>query len=344
MMVFALTGLVLAQAAPPTLTFQSGEFTITLGSEKETISARVESPKPVKFGYNVRSTRIRFEEGQLVAQFGNLKRTSRLQDVPSSPRFFSREEIIDNSFRMETKDRTPLPAEIIGWEMIGTRLYVVPQWRNAAGEPWLALLASVDTAADSPKIDVHFRLDGHGTLAQGDNLFRTPTGELTLISQNDSGWGGTLINLAADTSEFVKVGDSKPTAMASPNGAALHFVEETTYGTRLAGVFMLADRSRTDLFETRDKVAFIDNSREMLRVDTPTKVILHNSESGLQLSLPKDIGIRMSKHGVLVWTPLAKPRSAAIYTVNSLRSTSKWSATPLPARPPAGSAKPPKPR
>lgn len=344
MVVFVLSGLFLTQATPPTLTFQSGQFTITQGAEKEVISSRTETSTPASFGYRAKSKQVRFEKGQLIAQFGTLKRSTRLQDATGSPRFFSRDEIIDNSFRIETKDRSALPHSVVGWEMVGTRLFMVPQWRDAAGEPWLALLASVDLSVESPKIEVHFRLSGSGTVATGDNLFKHPNGQLVLLSQDGTGWGATMINLETETSEFVGVGTSKPNVVPSPNGAALHFVEETSYGTNLVGVFGLESRTRTDLFESRDKVGFIDNSREMLRIDTPTKVILHNPESGLELALPKDIGIRMSKFGVLVWTPLAKPRSAALYSVNSLRSTSKWSSTPVPARPPAGSAKPPKPR
>lgn len=317
-------------ATPPKLLYKDGTFTIFASGRNEVVrtASPAKLPPPKVFSYHKGNLWVTFDPRGITLRVGNQVRSTKLPDLVSSPRFFSRDEIVDHLAKIDAGIVSRDCSQLGGWEEYNGKLYLSPRWIDANKAAWMQAIVSVDLKTTTPlySIESVFLQPSISTLPIEDNLFRTDSGFAT-ISTDGTQWGMTYIADGSKRGSFSACGTGTPTASPVPSGKVIQFSEQTGYGTFIVGTVTVPEAERSDIVEVRAKAEFLDDDSRIVKVNNPANVVLHNSASGLELTLPKDVGTRMTQSGVLVWTPAKAPKAAILYAVDTLRAVSKWPST-----------------
>lgn len=312
----SLTSIILA----PTITYGNGAFSISEGKEITKVAIK----QPAKHVINAFSMKsegavLKWDAKGLSVTAGGKTRSTLFAELPTSPRFFSPEEISNHS----SKNRSAVGLS--GWEQIGKSLYVVPRWAGADKKTWLEMLVKFDLGQPVPWFETITPLDGTSRAYSPveDRVFRSGDW-LGLVSERAGEWGVSLWPVGGGVSEFRAVGEGSSVVDLTPDGALLRFIETTNYGTRIAGTVSLPDAERSNVAETRDPIFFPGDSADIVQINTDSGVVLRSTESGLELKLPSGVGVRNIAPGVLVWTPRDAPSQAVLYSKSGLRAITRW--------------------
>lgn len=334
-------------SAPPSITVRDGFVLITDASGTSRVNTRLwPQPRPTGFTLESGSRSVRWTERGAVIQTGRQTRATRFVDSPTSPRFFSADEIQQFQARLSEKELTREAAHLSGWEQIGSDLFLLVRWIDRAKKPWLEKLVRLDLSRPDSwfeAVAVHAGLSN----AQGDvdDVLVNWAGRPAVVAELDGEWGLSTFPGNAIRSNFISIG-RWPRQVEFPEPGLLRFVERTPYGTQLAGIFRTSS-GRVNLAESRGTIVFPGDPSDIVQITDNRNVVLRNTSSGLELRLPLDVGVRNLSQGVVVWTPRRDPRSAVLYQKAALRAIARWSATPpstAPARRPSGqSGSPPRP-
>ncbi|MBL8060316.1 MAG: hypothetical protein JNK63_06330 [Chthonomonas sp.] len=304
----------------PTISFGNGIFSIVDG--KETIKVAIKpGARQITNSFSLKSGNASYKwdtKGLSVTAAGKT-RSTKFAELPTSPRFFSAEEIAART----SHDRNAIGLS--GWEVVDDKLYLVPRWEGKDKRTWLEMLVKIDLKQASPWFETVTQLEGTSKAysAVEDRVFRA-AGALCLVSESAREWGISLWPLAGGVPEFKPLGEGTPVVDRTTDGSFLRFIESTTYGTRIAGVVQLPSFERLNFAETRDPIFYPGESADIVQINSTNGVVLRNTESGLELKLPTGVGVKNVKAGVLVWTPREAPTQAVLYSKSGLRAVTRW--------------------
>ena len=312
----SLAALILA----PTITFSNGSFAIVEGTETTKVAIKSPARQVVNsFTFKSGAAAYKWDAKGLSVTVNGKTRSTKFTDLPTSPRFFSEDEIAGRTGH----DRSA--AGLSGWEVVKDNLFLVPRWESKDKRTWLEMLVKIDLKQASPWFETVTPLEGSSKpySAVEDRVFQVGA-NLCLVSEDAGEWGLSTWPLAGGVPEFKALGEGTPVADRTTDGTLLRFIETTTYGTRIAGVVRLPSAERLNFAETRDPIFFPGESADIVQINSASGVVLRNTESGLELKLPAGVGVRNVSPGVLVWTPREAPSQAVLYSKSGLRAISRW--------------------
>lgn len=343
--------LVLAAQTGPNLAFQDDTFVIQ--SSRVRHEVHLGSTETPVFALSHNDRWVVWDNRGLVVRDGEWVFATRLEEVATTPRLFSRDEIVANLARFESKERTRAAAGLVGHEFVGDTLYLEAQWRSKSGEVWNEALVRVDLSRRRPKPELLGRFPGRSApdAPDRDTLLSGPGGLMSLRVV-EKAWGAATWAPADDLaepgieSEFKPVGENLLSYRWVREGRVLLFVERTLYGTSLVGRADVTTQTRAPLADIRGQVTLMSARPGIVRIADRTGFRLRSLETGAELHVAAaSAEARSTPLGVLVWTPTANPAQAALYEPDRWRGVASWirpRPTPPSSRKPAAQpARPP---
>lgn len=329
-LILTQTPLPVPAAAAPTMTFAGGFFNITDSTGKTKVNTKHwAKPHPTTFELKTGKAVLKWDWKGFTVAAGKTVRTTRLIELPVSARFFSPEQIALVGTQIAAGEWKKEVTGLSGWEQIGSILYLVPRWESKAKKTWLEMLIKVDLSKASPWFEVIGEMEGRSkaNAVIEDRLFKSEN-FLAMVSEKEGDWGVSLWPIGGATGEFKPIGIHPRLFDINDDGSVLRFIETTSYGTYLAGAATLPAGNRADLAESRDPLFFPGDTPDIVQINAKSGVVLRNTESGLELRLPANVGVRNVAPGVLVWVPRESPTQAVLYSKSGLRAIARWKATP----------------
>jgi len=255
-----------------------------------------------------------WDERGLTIRVGQRVKSFRLGDVATSPKAFTRDEIIDSLEAIRNGDRTREASALSGAARIGNDAYFLARWDDRAGSPWAEAIVRVDLSLRSPEPRFAARAPvlSLATKPIDDQVFILD-GRVTYIARKGDHWGLEQLDPGKNRLTFDELGDQLLSYLPERAGIGL-FVERTSYGTTVAGRVDLKTRARKTLAESRMNMRFADGSEPVcLVLSTPKSAELLDTASGAMMDLPPSCSLRRMEHGILIWTPADDPKKAWLY-------------------------------
>jgi len=328
----------------PILDYKSGVFSIKSGTETQRVMLKRSTPVlpstvTLKSGKNSAS----WNGKSLNLKFGSaITKGLKLGDALTSPKLFSSEKIAQISARIASGEITRNVSGLSGWSQSGANAYFLVRFDNKSKKPWLECLFKVNLAAKTGNFQPIGAFESiTGTIKKGDQKLIPTLGGFAIIGKKDGEWGVDFLANGSKSSSFTPVGSNYPEFQILNQGREATFVEKTTYGTYLAGKVTIPAGIPSFLAESKNQISFPGPFSSIAQIVSADKNVIRNTISGLELELPKNIGVVTTSRGVLVWTPSQEPRTAILYDTIALRSLVRWNAPKLePARVPSNSRNP----
>jgi hypothetical protein len=313
----------------PTVELYQGSFVVRKGNDEERLPITV-VPKaaPVSVMFRKDQTYAVWDDRGLTIRVGSQVRSTKMPELAVTPKLFLREEILRNLKRFESGERKKEASALSGSRRIGNEVYFLLRWEDRSMKPWLEALVSVDLAAKNPKPKLLGQYEGF-TISKkkiDDQLF-VQSDKLSAILQRGESWGLGIYDVKDAAFDFTTLGDRlrQFLPLQWPNA---RFVEDTAYGTTVAGQTNLVDAERKNLAEGRGPIRFLDTEDPpIVSLTSVDGLALRNLSTGAELKLPPEYGARRSKFGILVWSPAKEPKSATLYDPEAWKTTATWAPT-----------------
>jgi hypothetical protein len=244
--------------------------------------------------------------------------TTNLPEIPTSPKLFSRKEILQTKEMIDAGKRQLEAADISGALRDGSDAYFLVRWEEKGGKPWLEALVKVDLKEEKPKPKLVGRFDGLSLdLRPGmSRLFIRETKPAVWVKSEDR-WGLALFDPSNGVFEFKRVG--------GPVDRVELVIERTGHPSRILCRWDKATLAKRELVETRGSVKLLDDKEPWIAVLREDEgEFLQNLDSGARQRLPKESAVRRTEIGILVWSPEAKPKSATLYELSRWTKLGSW--------------------
>lgn len=332
----ALAALVLGQAAAPTatLSFKDGVFTVTDARGPERVSIRPTVLANLKSVSEVDGpNRVVWDARGITVTQGRKSRSTKLPDLITSPKLFDRDQITETVRRLTAKEITREAAGISGWCRIGSNVYFLVRWETTKKVPWLEAVVRVDLKGTSLVPEPITAMSGlTGSKTSIDRRLVVLGDNPAAVTKSGNAWGLETVQVIAQATGFTPLGSGELDVRFTDGMTRMLFVEKTPYKSHLAGTFDLITGVVSRVSESSDPMTFPGDYAQVVRIERADAVVVRSLSNGLELSLPKNVGVRSTRAGVLVWTPLAAPRAAIIYDYETLRAGTRWNAPSAPPR------------
>jgi hypothetical protein len=324
-----LPALSAAQAPPAeqiTLQRFPDRFEVRRGEtvERVPIEPAPEAPRAIVFRRD--DTFAVWDERGLSVRKGERLFTSRLPDVPTSPRVQPRERILQTIPLLESGRRSREASALSGARRLGSDAFFLVRWEESDGAPWLEALMKVDLSADEPRPQFVGRFEGLSLSRNpiGDRL-GIRNGALTVLVRTEADvWGEALFEVASGQFDFKPIGAQLESAQHVAADRAF-FVERAGPRGRVAGIADLRTGERESLFEVSGEVAFVDERQPALvRIQGERGAFLRNAATGAETPLPESAVVRRVEAGVLVWSPAAAPTGATLFHPDRWDVLARW--------------------
>lgn len=306
-----------------TLTFSDGKFVISRAGKTETVAIDGTSEKGPKFvAYRRNDTWAVWDKRGLTVRIGKTVRSTKLPELAVHPKLQSRPAIRTTLELVKEGKRQKEVSGLSGSRRIGNDVYFLARWDDDNG-PWLEALVKVSLDAAKPAYQLVGKFPG---LSQSHDAIGDSMGvegsSLTVIERKEDEWGLSFYTPAVKAFGFKKLGDGLA-SMAAGVGGQVIFVEKTSYGAKVGGTVDLSGGSRVENFEGRGDVSPVDGlSPVIYRISSEGSSVLHNAQSGAEVSIPFGAHVVRTANGILVWA--GKPDSATLYESSRWRPLAKW--------------------
>lgn len=335
-MTVALAALLLLDAnsqEPPTIQFIEDGFRIQGAANRIWVPVRRLPMIPrsaVSFRQGVKWA-VWDERRGMTIRAGRFVKSSKLQDVPLSPKLFSREEILRTRSLISSGRRTREASALSGAKRLGDVVFLLARWEERDGRPWLESLISVDLAEKRPTWKLIGRFDGF-TLADQpvDDKLLMLDGQLAVVARLPSGWGVARYDPKSTIFTSILIGQRLACyfPLSQRLGIAL---EPTGYGATVVRRVDLTAASTETLFETRGDIELVDASDPLLFILRRSgETLLHNADSGAEERIPSLSRVKRTDMGVLIWSPASSPTYAILYDPSRWSILARWNRVPPP--------------
>lgn len=312
------------------LKYENGAFVMNDSQGERRVIVNPPVPPPTStFAVKQRNTWLVWDNRGLTLRVGDKAASTRMPYIPTSPKVFSREQILENIRLIDQGKRQKEATALSGSEVIGDTVYLLVRWADADGKTWLEILMKVDTAAEEPKPEFVAKMPGM-SLARGevdDEMF-VLNEKLVAVGTMGNEWGVSAFDVNEEAVLFKAFGTGLVRGSVQPDRRKVLFVERTSYGTQLAGEVELGTGARTDFAEARGNVSFFSAKPLLLRVDDAKGVALRYVDTGAEVRVPAGSEARMTGVGVLTWHPKANPQRALLYEPTRWIPVANWTAPP----------------
>jgi hypothetical protein len=337
MVVIGLTALLALRAQAPkvTLTFFEEHFIVRDGAFSESAPVKLpkENPK-LSTLFRRNSTFAVWDERGLTLRVGSKTKSTKLPDIATSPKAFTKEEIKQTAAEIRKGRRSKFAAGLSGALRVGSSVYFLPRWEGKDGKPWAEALVQVDLTQKfpEPKLVARPKVLSLGDSAIDDKLFILD-GLITYVARKGDSWGIQQLDPKNNRSSFEQLGDRLDSYQAGASRTGL-FVERTAYGTTVSGKIDLRTRTKRIFAEDRAKMRFVDGA-------TPACVVISygnsatvlNSESGAIYNLVPNCAMRRTGRGIVIWTPVDAPKRAWLFDPRRWEPRAWWNAELSPGQP-----------
>ena len=312
----------------PELSYADGIFTILDGQDAATVPlSSGDPPVPVagdRLSLEVGGTLITFDQRGLGIRYGSKGGFTGLGYMPTTPKLFTREEIVHNVELIESGARQFKVSALSGFEVVDDVLYLWLRWDDKDGEPWLETLVNIDTSGDAPKVNLIGRFDGfsftRGTVADELHAMR---GSLVVMTRTEAGFGVGEYNLESGEVTYRRVADRDEVCRRV--GARFYTLRRTETGMTTVGIVEPFLARYRPILETRGAIVR-SNLSSALVLQEGEALTLVSIDSGARRELPADAAYAETALGVLVWSPAKNPASAELIEPEGWSVVAEWTA------------------
>ncbi len=280
-------------------------------------------PPAVMFRRN--ETYAVWDDRGMTVRVGKNSQSTRLEDIPVSPKAFDRPEILQTLDLIQKGVRTKKAFAISGAKRLGTEAYFLVRWEDRGAKPWMEALVMVDLASPSlhPKFVGRFEGISMGFQAIDNHLVLIGE-KLAVVTRQRDTWGLATYDPKRESFAFEARGSKLEGFMYTANTKGL-FIERTPYGTTMAGAVDLVDASRDLLYEGRGVARFVDpKTPHILVASGPAGRKVIDAGTGCEMPLDVNAEVRRAGRFVLVWTPAKGPQTATIYKPDRWNVVGRW--------------------
>ncbi|MBI5707180.1 MAG: hypothetical protein HZC36_09360 [Armatimonadetes bacterium] len=316
-----------------TISFRKGTFTVRtpIGSTSVPIAeSKRQATQPTSTNVN----RILFRKDDAYAVWdsrglsirkGKQALTTRLQGLSVTPKLFTTDEILANRACFALGLRSPFASKISGAKRVGAAVTLLARWEDFSGAPWLEALIEVDLAEPKPHVQLLGAFEGLSVGPEGERLRLDGTMLAALTRRADGSWGKATWDPRLARFDFQAMGENLADfAFLGPQSGYAY--ERTGYGSTLLSRFHFPTAAKRTLMESRGEIKLLDPKEPWLALAREENGLwLHNLDSGSKVLLPSGGLVRRTSLGLFVASPLPKPESAALYSLDRFERVALWS-------------------
>lgn len=313
-------------AATPSIQYYQGNFEVHSSGRAQTVPLALPATHAQKYvAFRRNNVFAVWDERGMTLRHGADVYTTRLSDIPVSPRIFAHDEIVRTLQRIHAGRCSRDAAALAGARRLGKDAYFLVRWVDADGNPWLEALFDIDLTADRPRPRLLGRFEGLSTATGAiDDKLLLLGGKPAIVEREANTWG--LATYDPETREFRN----------QPLGASLQwlqfadanqafFIETSSYGTTIAGRVNFLTSTRKILYEGREQVRFLDTlSPEIVLASSPGKTKLVNCGTGSIRVIPYQVDGRRAAENVVLWTPPDEPAGAWLMNPDTWHALAIW--------------------
>ena len=315
-----------ALTVQPDLSFADGLFTIRDGGDTVNVPlSAAASPLEIsadRLSMEVSGTLITFDQRGLGIQYGERGGFTGLGYMPTTPKLFTREQILRNAELIDSGERQAKVSSVSGFEIVGDTVYLLMRWDDKRGDPWLETLVYIDSSGEAPKVNLVGRFVGF-TFAKGvvsDELHGTG-GRLYAVTRSESGFGIGDYSPADQKVDYRIV----PGVVDTITLFGDRFLTErtTVYGTTLVGVLDPLTLAHRTVLETRGEVVVsgLISSLQIKEDGVSSFVALG---SGAKIEVESGCAYADTQFGVLKWYPADAPEKAELLETGGWTRVASW--------------------
>lgn len=264
----------------------------------------------------------------LTVRAGKYVVSTHFEAVPTSPKFFTREEVRGNLDDFKSGKLLRSASALSGSLIRGDIAYFLVRWTKADGSTWFEALAQVNLGAKKPEAVIIERQIGTSFATQAiEDRLMSLGDRLGVVARTESDWGIATFKPASQAASFVPLGKNLH-GYRPLSGTAIAFAEISASGTKKVGRVDLVTKKRVELLESRDFDHLVPGDGPMIAdLAVGDRHFLRTLGSGAELPLDPDTGVWRCSYGVIVGLPSAKPRRASLYDPVTWRVLASWSPT-----------------
>jgi hypothetical protein len=312
-------------ATKVTLRFSQDNFIVSDGKKNITVPIDDPASNPAKaISFRKGATFAVWDERGLTIRVGRKVFSTKLPEIAVSPKMQERSAIKANLPLFASGKRSKSASAISGAKRVGSEAFFLARWDDSDGKSWLEALVKVDLDSPTPEWKLVGRYAGL-TLARKfiDHQLILRDGALTAIVRKGDEWGRGFYSPVVDAFGYKAYGKGLVDFQAKRDLTG-DFVEETGYGTIVAGKMNFETEERTEMLESK-AITLVDSREPMLAiVANGTQKAIRNADSGAEKPLPADAVVKRTPLGTLIWAPAAKPTQAWLCGTESFTTEAEW--------------------
>ncbi len=310
----------------PSLRYFQENFILRVGGRREIVPIQLPRERPVlSVSFRKDKNYAVWDDRGLTIRIGKVAKSTRMEAVATSPKAFSREEILENSDLIGKKIRRAGATALSGSKRVGNNVFFLVRWEDRTGKPWMESLVSVDLTAKTFHPKFHARLTGLSLADKNidDRLF-VLSERLSVIARQGDQWGIAAFEPEDSRFEFKNAGNGLESYQPISSRIGV-FVEKTDYETRVGGRIDLQTLIRKHLVEGKGNLKFPDTGDPLIALFTGNgSPRLINTESGAELELLTSAALRRTRLGLVVWSPFKDPKRAWLYSFERWQRIATW--------------------
>lgn len=256
---------------------------------------------------------------------GSAIKTTGLGDAVLSPKLFDEDQIHRNYTLLLAGVIQRQATRPVGAKRVGNSVYLLAEWQDIAGEPWMEAVFQVDLAEPTPTFGLIEGLPGKSmnVTEDWDRLLLTQRGIVAFVN-GPEGWGRAVLDSAQKKFLYEPLGKSVVEVRKRTDRLA-HFISKTEYGSTVMGQVPIAVGEAIPLIETKGNVRLLDSELPWLFIEADQRGRdLHNSDTGAERMIPSDTVVVRTPKGILVWAPATNPTFAELLDINRLEVIARW--------------------
>lgn len=338
----------------PTLEYYQDQFVARKGKETWRVSPRPPEDDPVMvLAFRRNDHYAVWDERGLTIRHGAKSRSTQFEDTPTSPRLFSKEEILRTASYLREGRRKRPATGISGSLRLGTYVYFLVRWEenlDSTSRTWLEVLYRVklDGKSLNPELVGRFeglsvafrvidsrllRIDGNPSVvtrvaARSASTQIDANGVEQATEATPESWGVSTYDPALKKFAYRPLGGKLSLLMPTSRDDAL-FVEASSYGNTVGGHVSLADGVRRDNLEGKGRIRYIDTQRPFVAIFAKGAAsTVRNADTGAESAIPVGAGVQRMGPYVVVYAPYDRPKAATLYDPRRWTALAQWKAEP----------------
>jgi len=328
---------VLPQEGPrPRIDFRSNEFVLTRAGKTERVP--VKPPEPPTTFWPPEPLLFRKDDAYVVWDVRGLTIRQKdwvyhtwLSSVPTSPKLFSREEILETKALLGKGERQMNASTLSGAYRDGNQVFLLARWDDKFEKPWAEALFKVDLTEEKPKPKLLGKFEGLSiSLRPGRSALFPRDGKPSAWIRLEEAWGLGSYDSESEIFEFKRIGNrlEKVELLTDSMG---WFVEQTASPSYVLYRWDTSSLVKRQLLESPGTIDLVIKKDPWIALIVEEgSAYLQNVSTGARMQLPPDSAYRGTGFGVLVWTPEEKPRSAVLFDPARWSPRARWPLRPNP--------------